>query len=442
MSKEKITKTDIKWTIENCLRSAIERAAISKPLSVEMVDKAFEGSELVYNFDPDTTNLTIMVDSHGRIECQPDGYYRYRYHICPMMTYDGASFSYDSSFGYFFDSYQLPSMVILFRHLVDEMRGITKQYNKRQKKSLAANVLRPLVRTLLRKERITNVKYNFTDEPSDDPKIYKEYHKIFRLSSKLSADNYEQQVKSFSEVARMMEELMDRDDAKELLNEIQAFETDEKYNTVQPCPIQEISPEMRYCDDINLMSLDDCPEMSEKIADFCAVLDSLKYNYGWIDNRLCVQLNNHVCILMEISKAWGSGYNVYPVFHELVDSNIVYKPSISLGCIGNDGVLDLLRKIAERIPPFELAEIRLSTTIYKDLISLIINHSLTLPYFINDDLYIGSNSHGCFLGFKWYILSIVEYLNSNTDFYKRLCKILGNVFHSADMNVDFIKSYR
>lgn len=42
MSKEKITKTDIKWTIENCLRSAIERAAISKPLSVEMVDKAFE----------------------------------------------------------------------------------------------------------------------------------------------------------------------------------------------------------------------------------------------------------------------------------------------------------------------------------------------------------------------------------------------------------------
>lgn len=106
MSKEKITKTDIKWTIENCLRSAIERAAISKPLSVEMVDKAFEGSELVYNFDPDTTNLTIMVDSHGRIECQPDGYYRYRYHICPMMTYDGASFSYDSSFGYFFDSYR------------------------------------------------------------------------------------------------------------------------------------------------------------------------------------------------------------------------------------------------------------------------------------------------------------------------------------------------
>lgn len=443
MSKEKITKTDIKNSIVEAFDKAYSKSR--KTLTANQVAAAFEGSGLQYHFDPKTADITIIVDTNSRIECT----YRYgRYAIQPSMTYNSLTGQrkYDWSSPaednrYLFESYQLPSMIQLFRNFADRLIAAKNEFDNQTKTITIGNVLKAVIKPLLREEKIFKVKYLLGDEEGSLI-MYKDFNKTLRLSVVLTADNYESRIHEFGEVNRLMSELANRDDADVFFEHIYGIKRGMDVEFVNPCVDQEPYSTMRYTEDVELIEFKHVEKTGESYSDLCSLLNELNYNWGWIYKknsfdredtyrpRPILQVNNHLNIVIKRCETLNSTYYNL-LFARTSDINYDDTESIKIG--NQPELFYFLRLLATQIPANELAELSFSNSVVNQVVSMIAVRILTFPHSIYHylnmlQIVIRPKEKDCSFSLRIAesnLLSVFDYLNENYESYLNLANTIA-----------------
>lgn len=438
MSKEKITKTDIKDAVEKAFYDTLEEDG--RRLTADQVAEAFERSDLQYHFDSQTATITIIVDGNSRIECIWHGR---MYEIRPSMTYNSLipSPSTDQDYWYrdfFFRSFQLPAMIGFFRNFANRLIEAKKEFDNQTKNIILGDVLKAMIKPLLRKEKIFKVKYLIGD---DDGSLimYKDFLNTVRLSVVLTSDNYETRIHEFGEANRVMSAIIDRDDAEAFLKNISGVERGENIKLTNPRKSQEpYATEMRYPEGIELIDFEHIEiSTNNEYSDFCRLLDELKYNWGWIpknsnwgSDKVVVQINNNLLFCIDDSCYEG-------------EYCICFVPEINYNYphswyIEKTVVFYFLNMLATQVPDDELAELSFSDGVVYKVMSMVADRTLTfshsnIKHCCRDDIfqnvmYIGTKAKDYFFRFridKGNMFSTLNYLNENYDYYLELANTIA-----------------
>lgn len=458
MSKEKITKTDIKNAVEKAFYDTLRKDG--RRLTADEVAKAFEGSGIQYHFDSQTAAITIIVDGNSRIEC----IWRHGkfwgndiYEIRPSMTYNSLTPSSDTERDlcyreFFFESFQLPAMIGFFRSFADRLIEVKKEFDNQTKNKIVGDVLKAMIKPLLRKEKIFKVKYLTGD---DDGRLimYKDFLKTVRLSVVLTADNYEKRIPEFGEVNRLMSELANRDDADVFFEHIYGIERGMDVEFVNPYVDQEPYSTMRYTEDVELIEFKQIEKTGESYSDLCSLLNELNYNWGWIYKknsfdredtyrpRPILQINNDLNIVIKRWETLNSTYYEL-LFARTSDINYDYTESIKIG--NQPELFYFLRLLATQIPANELAELSFSHSVVNKVVSMIAVRILTFPHSIYHYLRMfqivirpkeKDRSFSLRIAER-NILSVFDYLNENYESYLNLANAIAKF---PEINLECIK---
>ena len=442
MSKEKITKTDIKNAVAKAFYDTLYEGRCR--LTADQVAKAFEGSGLRYHFDPKTADITIIVGGNCRIECiMRNGIYE----ICPSMSYDSLTPSPCTERElwhreFFFEGFQLPAMIGFFRRFADRLIAAKNEFDKQTKNRIIGDVLKTMIKPLLRKEKIFKVK-TLTGDDEGSLVMYKDFNKTLRLSVVLTADNYESRILEFGEVNRLMSELENRDDADVFFKYIYGIERGLDVELVNPRVTQEPYSTMRYTESTELIEFKHVEKTGESYSDLCSLLNELNYNWGWIYKknsfdredtyrpRPILQINNDLNIV--IKRRVSSDSPHYDLLFART-SDINYDDTKSIWIGEQPELFYFLRLLATQIPTNELAKLRFSNSVDDKVVSMIAVRTLTFPHSIYRydfslfKIVIESKEMNCFLSFhlrESELFSVFDYLNENYETYLNLANTIA-----------------
>lgn len=439
MSKEKITKKDIKHAVEKAFYDTLEEDG--RRLTADQVAEAFERSDLQYHFDSQTATITIIVDGNSRIECIWNGR---MYEIRPSMTYNSLTPAPSTDLDYwyrdfFFRSFQLPAMIGFFRNFANRLIEAKKEFDNQTKNIILGDVLKAMIKPLLRKEKIFKVKYLIGD---DDGSLimYKDFLNTVRLSVVLTSDNYETRIHEFGEANRVMSAIIDRDDAEAFLKNISGVERSENIKLTNPRKSQEpYATEMRYPEGIELIDFEHIEISTDnEYADFGRLLDELKYNWGWIpknsnwgSDKVVVQINNN--LVFWIDDSFIDGYYDIRFVPE-----IKYAYGEHWNHLEKTAAFYILNMLATQVPDDDLAELSFSDGVVYKVMSMIADRTLTfshsnIKHCYRDDIfqnvmYIGTKAKDCFFRFRIderNMFSTLNYLNENYEHYLELANTIA-----------------
>lgn len=443
MSKEKINKTDIQNAVTDAFNSAIRE--FRQKLTAQQVAEAFEGSGLKYQFDAESANITILVDGNSRIECV--NYYNL-YEIQPSMTYNSLTPLYRPPFdgAYRFWGYQLPSMMGFFRNLANRLIAVKKEFDSQTKDIIVGDVLKTMIKPLLRKEKIFKVKYRIGDD-GGSLIMYKDFFDTLRLSATLTSDNYESRISEFGEANRAMSDIVDRDDAATFLGIISGVERDRNIEVVNTCANQQpYATEMRYPAGSKLLDFEKKENVKEEYAYLCRILDDLKYNWGWIKydewwtpgklmqdlERVIVQVNNNLLFVIEAEFCPNTNPRVIN-YHIMLVRELGHNVQTHWCSLSKSQIFNILNFLATRVRAEELAEFSFSVGVVNKIILMIADHSLTFPHncvygaYDKPELYMGTKAKDCLFKFKTVghdEFSLFNYLNKNYEDYLVLADVI------------------
>lgn len=449
MSKEKITKTDIKNAVARAFYDTLYEGQCR--LTADQVAKAFEGSGLQYHFDPKTADITIIVDGNCRIECiRRDG----RYEIRPSMTYNSLTSTLHDPKSpplrdeFIFYSYQLPSMIGFFRNFADRLTAAKNEFDNQTKNITIGSVLKAVIRPLLRKEKIFKVKYLIGD---DDGTLimYKDFNNKLRLSVVLTADNYKSRIPEFGEVDRLMSELANRDDADTFFSYIYRIERGVDVEFVNPSVDHETYSTMRYPEDIELIEFNKHVEKPYRVSsDLCDLLDELDYNWGWIFYKSpfigegvykpVVQINNDLKVVIDRCDYFNNP--IYKLaFAPASDNGYDYGRFVYIN--RQSELFYILRILATQVPVNELAKLSFSDGLTYEITSMIANQYLTFRHskiIYHGKICMESKNSGILMFDidRNNLFSEFDYLNDNYDSYLNLANTIAKF---QEINLECIK---